>query len=141
MARLTKSAVIAKRPSKSLASRRLHKESRSAAKKVSSIRSGTMRSRRWRPGTVALREIRKYQSTTDVLIARAPFRRLVKEIVSNLKESIRMQSSALEAVQEATEGYIVNLLCDANLCTIHAKRVTLFPKDLQLAIRLRGERA
>ncbi|CCW71552.1 unnamed protein product [Phytomonas sp. Hart1] len=141
MAGITK-AVLSKHPSKSVASRRIHKEGRITAKKESkSITSGTKRQHRWRPGTVALREVRRYQASTDFLISRAPFRRLVREIVANLKDSVRMRSSALEAVQEATESYIVNLLNDANLCTIHAKRVTLFPKDLQLALRLRGDRA
>jgi histone H3 len=145
MAGITKSAVVAKRPSKNVASRKSHKASRAIAKKEArsprASASGTKRQHRWRPGTVALREVRKYQSTTDMLIQRAPFRRLVREIVTTFKDTIRMSSSALEAIQEATESYIVSVLGDANLCTIHAKRVTLFPKDLQLAMRLRGERA
>ncbi|KAK7195672.1 histone H3 variant [Novymonas esmeraldas] len=145
MAGLTKSAVVAKRPSKSVASRKANKASRAIAKKESKASrassTGAKRQHRWRPGTVALREVRKYQHSTDMLIARAPFRRLVKEIVSTVKDTIRMRSSAVEAIQVATEGYIVNVLGDANLCTIHAKRVTLYPKDLQLALRLRGDRA
>lgn len=144
MAGITKSAVMAKRPSKNVASRKSNKAGRAIAKKeVSSQRAsgnGTKRQHRWRPGTVALREVRKYQQSTDMLIQRAPFRRLVREIVSTFKDTIRMSSSALEAIQEATEGYIVNVLNDANLCTIHAKRVTLFTKDLHLALRLRGDR-
>lgn len=146
MAGITKAKVVTKRPSKSVASRKMHKVSRAAAKKEAKTTpplsggKGTKRRQRWRPGTVALREVRKYQTSTDFLIARAPFRRLVRETVSTLKDTIRMRSTALEAIQDATESYIVSVLNDANLCTIHAKRVTLFPKDLQLALRLRGDR-
>lgn len=145
MAGATKSALVAKRPSKSVASRKSTKASRAIAKKESKAphtsQGGAKRQHRWRPGTVALREVRKYQHTTELLIARAPFRRLVKEIVETFKDTMRMRSSALEAIHEATEAYIVGVLGDANLCTIHAKRVTLYPKDLQLAMRLRGDRA
>lgn len=145
MAGITKSAVVAKRPSKNVASRKAHKVSRATAKREAksshASSNGAKRQHRWRPGTVALREVRKYQNSTSMLIQRAPFRRLVREIVTTFKDTIRMSSSALEAIQEATESYVVNVLGDANLCTIHAKRVTLFPKDLQLAMRLRGERA
>lgn len=126
-------------PQKKVANRQLHRTARAAAKKESQS-DATKKTRRWHPGTVALREVRKYQNSTDLLIARAPFRRLVREIIMNLKDSIRMRSSALDALQEATEAYVTSVLGDANLCTIHAKRVTLFPKDLQLALRLRGER-
>lgn len=128
----------AQQPSKKVASRKIQREGRITAKKESS--EGLRKVRRWHPGTVALREVRKYQNSTDLLIARAPFRRLVREICMNLKDSIRIQSSALDAIQEATESYITGVLTDANLCTIHAKRVTLFSKDLHLALRLRGER-
>ncbi|KPA82691.1 putative histone H3 variant [Leptomonas pyrrhocoris] len=144
MAGITRAAVVAKRPSKNVASRKMHKASRATAKKEAksprASANGAKRQHRWRPGTVALREVRKYQHSTDALIQRAPFRRLVREIVTTFKDTIRMSSSALEAIQEATESYVVNVLGDANLCTIHAKRVTLFPKDLQLALRLRGDR-
>ncbi|KAG5507036.1 hypothetical protein JKF63_05782 [Porcisia hertigi] len=145
MSGISKSAVAVKRPSKSVGSRKLHKASRAIAKKESKSKSasgtGTKRQHRWRPGTVALREVRKYQRSTDLLIACAPFRRLVKEVMSTFKDTMRMRSSALQALQDATESYIVGVLGDANLCTIHAKRVTLYPKDLQLAMRLRGERS
>ncbi|AIN97402.1 histone H3 variant, putative [Leishmania panamensis] len=145
MAGVTKSAVAAKRPSKSVASRKANRMSRKMAKRQVKEQhagaAGTKRQHRWRPGTVALREVRKYQHSTEMLISRAPFRRLVKEVMSTIKDTMRMRSSALEAIQEATECYIVSLLGDANLCTIHAKRVTLYPRDLQLAMRLRGDRA
>lgn len=131
--------VSSKKPSKQVASRKIHREGRVTAKKEASSSLST-KSRRWHPGTVALREVRRYQNSTDLLIPRAPFRRLVREVMLNMKDSIRIRSSALDAMQEATESYITSVLSDANLCTIHARRVTLFPKDLQLALRLRGER-
>ena len=96
---------------------------------------------RYRPGTVALREIRRYQKSTELLIRKLPFQRLVREIAQDLgKMSIRFQSGAIIALQEASEAYLVGLLEDSNLCAIHAKRVTIMPKDIQLALRIRGER-
>ena len=96
---------------------------------------------RFRPGTVALREIRKYQKSTDLLIRKLPFQRLVREIAQDFKSDLRFQSSAVAALQEASEAYLVGLFEDTNLCAIHAKRVTIMPKDIQLARRIRGERA
>jgi len=95
--------------------------------------------RRYRPGTVALKEIRKYQKTTELLIRHAPFQRLVKEISQRFKADFRYQSGALSALQEATEAYIIGLFEDTNLCAIHAKRVTIMPRDIQLAMRIRGD--
>ncbi|KAL4266231.1 histone H3 family protein [Pleurotus pulmonarius] len=112
--------------------------------------SGTANSgkkRRFRPGTVALREIRKYQKSTDLLIQKLPFSRLVREIAMEMTTDVndgygdsglRWQTSALLALQEATEAYLVHLFEDANLCAIHAKRVTLMQRDIQLARRIRG---
>ncbi|GAA5855182.1 hypothetical protein JCM9279_007581 [Rhodotorula babjevae] len=97
--------------------------------------------RRYRPGTVALREIRRYQKTTELLIRKAPFIRLVREICTNEGQTMRWQAAALGALQEAAEDYLVALFEDTNLCAIHAKRVTVQPKDMQLARRLRGETA
>ena len=94
---------------------------------------------RYRPGTAALREIRRYQKSTDLLIGKLPFQRLVREITQNLKHDLRFQSSAILALQEASESYLVSLFEDTNLCAIHAKRVTIMPKDMQLARRLRKE--
>ncbi|KAK2466280.1 hypothetical protein APHAL10511_001922 [Amanita phalloides] len=102
--------------------------------------------RRFRPGTVALREIRKYQKSTDLLLQKLPFARLVREIAMDMttdmnqygEGGLRWQSSALLALQEATEAYLVHLFEDANLCAIHAKRVTLMTRDIQLARRIRG---
>lgn len=93
---------------------------------------------RFRPGTVALREIRRYQKSTNLLIAKAPFQRLVKEIAGKFVAEFRFTPSSIMALQEAAEAYLVELFEDANLCAIHAKRVTVFCKDIWLAKRLRG---
>ncbi|EQC26112.1 histone H3 [Saprolegnia diclina VS20] len=102
---------------------------------------GVKKPHRFRPGTVALREIRKYQKSTELLIRRLPFQRLVREISQDYKTDLRFQSTAMLALQEACEAYLVGLFEDTNLCAIHAKRVTIMPKDIQLARRIRGERA
>ncbi|KAJ1443051.1 Histone-fold [Sesbania bispinosa] len=96
---------------------------------------------RFRPGTVALREIRKYQKSTELLIKKLQFQRLVKEITQYFKADHRFQSNAIAALQEAVEAYLVGLFEDTNLCAIHAKRITIMPKDIQLARRIRDERA
>lgn len=99
---------------------------------------------RFRPGTVALREIRRYQKSTELLIRKLPFQRLVREIaqnVQNLAHDLRFQSSAIAALQEASEAYLVSLFEDTNLCALHAGRVTIMPKDMQLARRIRNEKA
>lgn len=95
---------------------------------------------RYRPGTVALREIRRYQKSTELLIRKLPFQRLVREIAQDFKMDLRFQTSAVGALQEAAEAYLIGLFEDTNLCAIHAKRVTIMPKDMQLARRIRGER-
>ncbi|KAG2433552.1 hypothetical protein HYH02_012669 [Chlamydomonas schloesseri] len=99
--------------------------------------------RRVRRGTVALREIRKYQKSTELLIRRAPFQRLVREIANKGapggQAEFRWRADALEALQEAAEAHLIAMLEDSNLCAIHAKRVTIMPKDMQLAKRLRRE--
>ena len=94
---------------------------------------------RYRPGTVAIREIRKYQKTTDLLIRKLPFTRLVREISQDFKNDLRWSKLALAALQEAAEAYLVGLFEDTNLCCIHAKRQTIMPKDMQIARRIRGE--
>ena len=92
-----------------------------------------------RPGTVALREIRKYQKSTDLLIPKLPFSRLVREISNQLlREPFRWTAEALLALQEASEDLLINMLLDCQLCAIHAKRVTVMSKDLQVARRIRG---
>ncbi|XP_021743810.1 histone H3.3-like [Chenopodium quinoa] len=97
--------------------------------------------RRFRPGTVALREIRKYQKSTEKLIRKIPFQRLVREIAQQFKIELRFQSDAVMALPEAAELYLVGLFEETNLCAIHAKRVTIKPEDMQLARRIRGEHA
>ena len=99
------------------------------------------KTRRYRPGTVALREIRRYQKSTELLIRKLPFQRLVKEVAQVINPDIRFQSTAVLALQEAAEAYLVGLFEDTNECAVHAKRVTIMPKDIQLARRIRGERA
>ena len=102
---------------------------------------GVKKPHRYRPGTVALREIRKYQKSTDLLIRKLPFQRLVREIMTDsIIADFRWQTTALLALQEASEAYLVGLFEDTNLCAVHAKRVTIMPKDIQLARRIRGER-
>ncbi|XP_042046454.1 histone H3-like centromeric protein HTR12 isoform X2 [Salvia splendens] len=100
---------------------------------------GAKKKRRNRPGTVALREIRKYQKSYKLLIPAAPFIRTVKEISFKFAPSIgRWQAEALVALQEAAEDCIVRLFEEAMLCAIHAKRVTLMKKDFELARRIGG---
>ncbi|CAO1622220.1 unnamed protein product [Parajaminaea phylloscopi] len=118
-----------------------------AADPNTSTTSNGPRGRRFRPGTVALREIKKYQKSTDLLIAKLPFARVVREVAEHFITTVyegggdvglRWQSSAILALQEATEAYLVHLFEDANLCAIHAKRVTIMQRDIQLARRIRG---
>ena len=99
------------------------------------------RPHRYRPGTVALREIRRYQKSTDLLLRKLPFQRLVRQIAHEFHEDLRFQSTAILALQEAAEAYLVSLFEDTNLCAIHARRVTIKPQDIRLARRIRGETA
>jgi histone H3-like centromeric protein A len=96
--------------------------------------------KRYRPGVQALRDIRKFQRSTDLLIAKLPFARLVREVMEEYlgNRTLRWQSLAILALQEATEAFLVHLFEDTNLCAIHAKRVTIMQKDIQLARRIRG---
>ena len=119
-----------KAPRKQLATKVARKTAKAPAMK---------KQHRFRPGTVALREIRRYQKSTDLLIRKTPFQRLVREIAQSWKSDLRFQATAVMALQEASEAYLVGLFDDSNLCAIHAKRVTLMPKDMQLARRIRGE--
>jgi histone H3 len=142
-----------KAPRKQLATKAARKATQPSA-------GGVKKPHRYRPGTVALREIRKYQKSTELLIRKLPFQRLVREIAQDFKTDLRFQSSAVMALQEASEAYLVSLFEDTNLAAIQyvssvlcylfaslpslslhsAKRVTIQPKDMQLARRLRGER-
>ena len=112
-----------------------------AARKSPAVNTGIKKPHRYRPGTVALREIRRYQKSTELLLRKLPFQRLVREIAQDFSRSVdRFQSSALMALQEGTEDFLVGLFEDTNLCAIHAKRVTIYPKDVKLARRIRRER-
>ncbi|AES77674.1 histone H3.3 [Medicago truncatula] len=112
-----------------------------ATRKSALATGGMKKPHRFRPGTVALREIRKYQKITELLIRKLPFKRLVHEIAQDFKTDLRFQISAVSALQEIAEACIVGLFEDMNLCAIHAKRVTIVPKDIKLACRIRCERA
>ena len=112
-----------------------------AAKSSKGPHGGVKKPHRYRPGTVALREIRRFQKTTEMLIKKLPFQRLVREIVQRDHGDYRFQSLGVMALQEACEAYLVGLFEDTNLCAIHAKRVTIMTKDMQLARRIRGATA
>jgi histone H3 len=111
---------------------------RAAKKSVPNVVYPKRKQKRYRPGTVALREIRKYQKSTELLIRKAPFQRLVKEIATDFKSDMRWQSLAILALQESAEAFLIGLFEDTNLCAIHAKRVTIMQKDMQLARRIKG---
>lgn len=109
-------------------------------RKAMRAKGGVVKPHRYRPGTVALREIRRYQKSAELLLRKLPFQRLVREIAQDYKSDLRFQSNAILALQEASEAYLTGLFEDTNLIAIHAKRVTIMPKDIQLARRIRGER-
>lgn len=113
---------------------------KAARKSAAASSAGLKKTHRYRPGTVALREIRRYQKSTELLIRKLPFQRLVREIAQEHKADLRFQSTAVAALQEAAEAYLVSLFEDVNLCAIHSKRVTIMVRDIQLARRIRGER-
>ena len=116
-------------------------------KKIHST-GGLVKKHRWRPGTVALREIRKYQKSVDPLVPKASFARLVREVAqdvirenSSLSDGVRFKKSAILALQEAAEMYLVGLYEDSNLACLHSNRVTVFARDMKFARRIRGELA
>ena len=121
-----------KAPRKQLASK--------AARKSAPTTAGMKKPKRFRPGTVALREIRKYQKSTNLLIQRLPFQRLVREIAQDFKSDLKFASNALSCLQEGAEAFMVGLFEDCNICAVHAKRVTIMPADMSLARRIRGDR-
>ena len=125
----------AKQPRPQLQAKSLHK------KGTAQPAEGGKKPYRYRPGTVALREIHSYQKSTELLIRRLPFQRLVREIAQDYKSRLNFASGAILALQEAAEAYLVGLFEDTNLCAIHAKRITIMPKDIQLARCIRGERS
>ena len=101
----------------------------------------TKKKRRFNPGTVALCEIRKYQKSTDLLVAKLPFNRTVRELAWDYKSDLRFdnKTETILGIQEFTEDYLVKLLGSSNLCAINAGRVSIQPKDIQLVRRIRGE--
>ena len=115
--------------------------SKVARKSAPNSGGGVKKPHRFRPGTVALREIRKYQKSTNLLLRRQPFQRLVREVAADFKSDLRFQQTAVQALQEACEAHMVGLFEDTNLCAVHARRVTIMPRDLALARRIRGDRA
>ena len=129
----TKQTTGGKAPRKQLATK--------ATRKSALATGGVKKPHQYRPGTVTLHEIRRYQKSTELLIRKLPFQRLVREIAQDFKTGLRFQSSAVMALQEACEAYLVGLFKDTNLCAIHAKRATIMPRDIQLARCIRGERA
>ena len=88
---------------------------------------------RYRPGTVALREIRRYQKSMELLIHKLPFQHLIREILQGFGVGFRVTPAMIMVLQEAAEAYLVQLLEDSNVCAIHAKCITIQPKDIQLA--------
>lgn len=128
---------------KKLASQKSIKKARTASKKPvgrDPVMKARRKPRKEKRGTAALREIKKYQRTTDLLLRKAPFQRLVREITAQVSAEPKLfTKDAILALQEACEAYVVGVMEDSNLCAIHAKRVTIMPKDMQLATRLRRQ--
>jgi histone H3/H4 len=112
-----------------------------AARKSGPAAGGVKKPHRYRPGTVALREIRRYQKTAELLIPKKPIGRLVKEISQDFKGDLRYQLNSILCLHEASEAYLVGMFEDTQLCSVHGGRVTVMPKDIKLARLIRGERA
>merc|ERR1712032_265166 len=131
-----------KTAAKAKGSKKMPAKGSKAIKKSAPAKGGMKEKRkfRYRPGTVVLREVKKYQKSVNNLLPRASFQRLVRNIVSDMDHDLRFQSAALYALQEATEAYIVGVFEDTNLCAIHANRKTILKKDMELARRIRGDR-
>ena len=111
-----------------------------------SATGGIKKPHRYHPGLLALRGICRYQQSTDCLIKRTPFNKLIKEISQEYRVcpdgpgtpsvQVRFQLTALAAFQEAAENFLVGLFEDVNLLAVHAKRVTVMPHDIRLALRI-----
>jgi len=100
---------------------------------------GIKRPHKYRPGTVALREIKKYQKSTELLLRKLPFQRLVREIAQDFVSDLRFQATAMTVLQEAAEAYLVQLFENAQSCAVHGKRITIQPKDINLTRAIRHE--
>ena len=134
--------VVGGQPTVTVAQSRTH-AAKAAARKAGGKELRGPQKKKYRPGTVALQEIRRYQKTTELLIRKAPFDCLVREIVEDEKcggMPLRVSPAAVNALQKAAEAYLVLLFGDTNLWAIHAKLVMIQPKDIQLARRIHGER-
>jgi histone H3 len=119
---------------------RLHLATKATQESAQQI-GGMKKPHRFCPGMVALREIRKFQMTTNLLIRKAPFQRLVRELPQKIgKSDLRMQSTAVLALQEAAEAFMIDVFSDTNLCTTHGKCVTVMTKDMILACRIQGSK-
>ena len=103
-----------------------------AARKSAPTSGGVKKPHRYRPGTVALREIRKYQKTTELLCRKAPMARLMREILQDFKTDIRITQGALLGFREIVGAFMVKVFENSNLAAIHAKRITVSPKDTNL---------
>ena len=110
------------------------------ARKKGSAIGGVRKPHRYRPGTVALRQIRHFQKSTELLLRKLPFMRLCQEVAQDFKVGLRFGKNAVLALQEASEAYLIGVFEDTNLAAIHGKRITIMPKDVQLTRRIRGEK-
>ena len=110
------------------------------ARKKSPATGGVRKPHRYRPGTVALRQIRHFQKSTELLLRKAPFMRLCQEVAQEFKVGLRFGKNAVLALQEASEAYLIGVFEDTQLAAVHAKRQTIMPKDVQLTRRIRGEK-
>jgi histone H3/H4 len=120
-----------------LAARGLYKTYSMAARRSAPGVGGMKIKRRARPGAKALREIKKFQETAELLIPRAPFDRLIRELIRyEIKPDIHFTRSAYVALQEATEAYLVRLFESAYDITMHIKHTTLTVRDLRLAKKI-----
>jgi len=111
-----------------------------AVRKYAPVSGGVKKPHRYRPGTVALREIRKYQKSTNLLIPRTAMARVIREITQDYKCDMRYQASAISALHEAAETHLITMFEHAQLLAVHAKRITINPKDIQLSRRILGLR-
>ena len=135
-----KSTAGVKKPRKEIINAKTAKKTAGVEQKRKMENAGVKKATRFKPGTVALREIRKYQKSTELLLRRLPFQRIVRDIAQSMVPDIRFQASSLAALQEACEAYMVGIFEDTNQCAIHARRVTIMVRDMQLARRIRGEK-
>ena len=110
-----------------------------AARRDAPATGGVKKRRRYRPDTTAIREIRRYQKSTDLLIKKLPFHRFVREIANDYKTGLRFMNDVMPGIQDFVESHLAELFADTQFCSIHAGRVTIMPKDIQLARRIRRE--